>query len=155
MTIATDLDVRPLSPLIGAEIHGVDLSAPLSPPVVADIRWALNTHHVVFFRDQQLTPTQQADFARVPLPVFFREGVHGQHFDAQTLGRAHDPAQASAARGVTFDGGQLALRGPAPIAVHDDGHVARRAARGVGANGLDHDVAAKRKPAFAVLRSLS
>jgi len=64
MTIATDLDVRPLSPLIGAEIHGVDLSAPLSPPVVADIRWALNTHHVVFFRDQQLTPTQQADFAR-------------------------------------------------------------------------------------------
>ena len=28
------------------------------------MRQALNTHHVVFFRDQQLSPAQQADFAR-------------------------------------------------------------------------------------------
>ena len=62
--VATELDVRPLSPLIGAEIHGVDLSRPLAERVVADVRQALNTHHVVFFRDQELTPAQQADFAR-------------------------------------------------------------------------------------------
>jgi taurine dioxygenase len=64
MTIATELDVRPLSPIIGAEIHGLDLSRPLSEQAVADVRAALNTHHVIFFRDQSLTPDQQADFAR-------------------------------------------------------------------------------------------
>ena len=64
MTVATELDIRPLSPIIGAEIHGLDLSRPLSEQVVADVRAALNTHHVIFFRDQDLSPTQQADFAR-------------------------------------------------------------------------------------------
>ncbi len=64
MAVATDLDIRPLSPLIGAEIAGLDLSRPLGEPVVGAVRQALNHHHVVFFRDQQLTPGQQADFAR-------------------------------------------------------------------------------------------
>ena len=50
--------------MIGAEIHGVDLSRPLSEPAVAEVRQALNTHHVVFFRDQEPLPAQQADFAR-------------------------------------------------------------------------------------------
>jgi len=64
MTVSAELDIRPLSPLIGAEIGGLDLSRPLGPSVVADVRRALNTHHVIFFRDQELTPAQQADFAR-------------------------------------------------------------------------------------------
>jgi taurine dioxygenase len=63
MEVATQVDVRPLSPLIGAEIHGVDLAAPLPPPVVAEVRAALNRHHVIFFRDQELTPAQQVAFA--------------------------------------------------------------------------------------------
>jgi alpha-ketoglutarate-dependent taurine dioxygenase len=62
-TATTGLDVRPLSPLIGAEIHGLDLSAPLGPATVAAVRAALNTHHVVFFRDQELTPEAQVAFA--------------------------------------------------------------------------------------------
>src|SRR6516162_9585068 len=61
--VATVLDVRPLSPLIGAEIHGLDLSATLDPAVVAQVRATLNTHHVIFFRDQELTPGQQVAFA--------------------------------------------------------------------------------------------
>ena len=61
---STELDVRPLSPLIGAEIHGVDLSRPLDDATVAAVRATLNTYHVVFFRDQELTHEQQADFAR-------------------------------------------------------------------------------------------
>lgn len=64
MTISTSIDIRPASPLIGAEIHGVDLSRELAPGVVEGIRAALNEHHVLFFRDQSLTPEQQADFAR-------------------------------------------------------------------------------------------
>ncbi len=64
MTVTTALDIRPLSPIIGAEIHGIDLSRPLPASTVAEVRAALNTHHVVFFRDQELAPAQQADFAR-------------------------------------------------------------------------------------------
>ena len=49
VTLATSLSVHPLSPNIGAEVRGVDLSAPLAPAVVAAVRDALNTHHVIFF----------------------------------------------------------------------------------------------------------
>jgi len=58
------LDVRPLSPLIGAEIAGLDLAVPLGPDTVAAVRQVLNERHVVFFRHQSLTPVEQADFAR-------------------------------------------------------------------------------------------
>jgi alpha-ketoglutarate-dependent taurine dioxygenase len=58
------IEVRPLSPIIGAELHGVDLTRPLDDATVADIRHALNTHHVVFFRDQHLTDDQLAAFGR-------------------------------------------------------------------------------------------
>ncbi|MGP0032594.1 MAG: TauD/TfdA dioxygenase family protein [Acidimicrobiales bacterium] len=64
MALATGLSVHPVSPTIGAEIRDIDLSVPLDPPVVAAVRDALNTHHVIFFREQSLSPEQQADFAR-------------------------------------------------------------------------------------------
>ena len=64
MTLATGLRVHPLSPTIGAEIEGIDLSVPLAPETVAAVRQALNAHHVIFFRDQSLTPQQQAGFGR-------------------------------------------------------------------------------------------
>jgi alpha-ketoglutarate-dependent taurine dioxygenase len=60
----TDIEIRPLSPVIGAEILGPDLSAPLGDDTVAAVRAALNEHHVVFFRHQELSPEQQAAFAR-------------------------------------------------------------------------------------------
>jgi len=63
MVTVSDLDIRPLSPYIGAEIHGVDLSRPLGDTLVAGVRDALNRHHVVFFRDQELTPDEQEAFA--------------------------------------------------------------------------------------------
>ncbi len=63
MTVTAELDVRPLSPLIGAEIGGLDLAVPLGDDVVAAVRQALNTHHVIFFRDQDLSPERQEAFA--------------------------------------------------------------------------------------------
>jgi taurine dioxygenase len=63
MTVGAALDVRPLSPLIGAEVRSIDLSAPLGAETVAAVRAALNQHHVVFFRDQVLTPDAQVAFA--------------------------------------------------------------------------------------------
>jgi alpha-ketoglutarate-dependent taurine dioxygenase len=64
VTLATSVSVHPISPSIGAEIAGVDISVPLSSDVVTAIRDALNTHHVIFFRDQSLSAEQQAEFAR-------------------------------------------------------------------------------------------
>lgn len=61
---STSVEVRPLSPNIGAEIRGVDLSQPLGDQAVVAVREALNHHHVVFFRDQDLNPDTQAAFAR-------------------------------------------------------------------------------------------
>src|ERR1700733_13677773 len=64
MAGGTRLGIVPISPVIGAEISGVDLSVPLDPGVVALVRAALSTHLVIFFRDQELTPDQQAAFGR-------------------------------------------------------------------------------------------
>ncbi len=63
MTVAASLDVRPISPNIGAEIVGLDLASPLSSEVIGLVREALCTHHVIFFRQQSLSPKEQADFA--------------------------------------------------------------------------------------------
>jgi alpha-ketoglutarate-dependent sulfate ester dioxygenase len=58
------IDVRPLAVHIGAEIHGVDLTRPLAPEEVQDIRAALLRWKVVFFRGQHLDHQQHINFAR-------------------------------------------------------------------------------------------
>jgi taurine dioxygenase len=57
------IEVRPLGGVIGAEIHGVDLSRPLDDGTVEQLRDALLDHLVIFFRDQDLTDEQHRDFA--------------------------------------------------------------------------------------------
>jgi len=58
------LEVRPLSPAIGAEVFGADLAQDLDDEVVREIRDALLEHCVVFFREQRLTEAQHKAFAR-------------------------------------------------------------------------------------------
>jgi taurine dioxygenase len=73
MATAT-MTVQPLTASIGAEVTGVDLSAPLSDATVAGIRQALLDHLVLFFRDQNLSVDQQLHFAEhfgeIDLPLF-------------------------------------------------------------------------------------
>ncbi len=57
------IQVQPLSPALGAEISGVDLSQDLDPAVFAEIESAFHQHLVVFFRDQNLSPAQEVAFA--------------------------------------------------------------------------------------------
>ena len=64
MSTITQLDIRPMSGHTGAEILGVDLSQPLDPAVVAEIRATLLEWKVVFFRDQDLTQEQHIAFGR-------------------------------------------------------------------------------------------
>jgi taurine dioxygenase len=57
--IKVDASIGP----VGAIIDGVDLSGKLSKREVVEIHHAWLEHHVVFFRNQDLSPTQQAEFA--------------------------------------------------------------------------------------------
>ena len=72
----TNIEVSPLSPVIGAEIHGVDLSHPLDDATFEDIHDALIRHHVIFLSDQRISPADHIAFARrfgeieSPHPVF-------------------------------------------------------------------------------------
>jgi alpha-ketoglutarate-dependent taurine dioxygenase len=56
------LDVRPLTPVVGAVAGGVDLRTPLEPEVVQAIQSAVLEHGVVFFREQDLSREQMLDF---------------------------------------------------------------------------------------------
>ncbi len=58
------IEIEPLSPTIGAIIHGVDLSEPMSDSRFAEIHEAWMQHLVVFFRGQTLTPEQHLTFGR-------------------------------------------------------------------------------------------
>ena len=59
-TIAVDK----LTPLIGAEIAGIDIGTPLSHRQLDEIKRALADNLVIFFRDQRLTPEQHLAFGR-------------------------------------------------------------------------------------------
>jgi taurine dioxygenase len=58
------IDVRKLTPTIGAEIHGVDLSRTLGNQQYEDIHQALVENLVIFFRDHTISVDQQKDFGR-------------------------------------------------------------------------------------------
>lgn len=57
------LTITPLSPALGAQISGIDLSVEINAEQRDAIEQALLKHQVLFFRDQPLTPAQQARFA--------------------------------------------------------------------------------------------
>lgn len=58
------LDVRPMTPAIGAEIFGVDLGSEDIGANIPAIRAALLKYGVIFFRDQQMSQEQNIAFAR-------------------------------------------------------------------------------------------
>ncbi len=59
-----ELDVRPLSGTIGAEIRGLNLKAPLDAATVDSIRRTLHRYRVVFFPGAHLGPDEHIAFAR-------------------------------------------------------------------------------------------
>ena len=58
------IEVRKLTPTIGAEIFGVDLAKPLGNQQFQEVHDALMDNLVVFFRDQTMTIDQHKDFGR-------------------------------------------------------------------------------------------
>ncbi|MBO2458373.1 TauD/TfdA dioxygenase family protein [Actinomadura violacea] len=89
------LRISPLTPHIGAEIGGVDLTRPLTGELAAELRQALLEWKVVFFRDQRgFTPDHHLALAAVwgspeANPFFPKAGTAGVSRlakDAQAIG---------------------------------------------------------------------
>jgi taurine dioxygenase len=62
MSARGTLEIRPLSPAVGAVIDNVDLNAPLDDGTFAAIEQAFFDHCVLVFRDQHLAPDAQFEF---------------------------------------------------------------------------------------------
>lgn len=60
---------RPLSPALGVEITGVDLSQPLTPEVAQSLLDLYRHHHLLLLRDQQLDEDAQLRFAELFGPI--------------------------------------------------------------------------------------
>jgi taurine dioxygenase len=72
--------IRSIAGALGAELHGIDLSADLPDSTIAAIRQALLDHLVIFFRDQDLPPDRFATRARrfgTPIEYPFVKGIEG------------------------------------------------------------------------------
>jgi taurine dioxygenase len=101
---ATALQVRRLAGHIGAEISAIDLSQPLHEDDVAQIRAALHTHKVVFFRDQHLDHAGHLTLARRFGQPTRRPGAkHGVHPAGYPMILAIDPEAEDARYGRDFE----------------------------------------------------
>ena len=58
------LQIQPFSPAIGARVSGVRLAGGIDDATRDALMAALLEHHVLFFEDQPITPTEQRDLAR-------------------------------------------------------------------------------------------
>jgi taurine dioxygenase len=79
------ISVRPLSPVIGAEIEGLDLRLDLTADEIGDLRRAYAEHHVLVFRDQAIS---EENHHRVAALL----GFTAEPGRRQVTVRPHDPA---------------------------------------------------------------
>lgn len=71
------MQIKRLAGALGAEIHGVDLSKPLSDSSFAAIRDAFHDYQVIFFREQTLSPEAHKVFGRRFGPLNIHPYVQG------------------------------------------------------------------------------
>ncbi|HZZ89533.1 MAG TPA: TauD/TfdA family dioxygenase, partial [Caulobacteraceae bacterium] len=73
----TTLTVTPLTPRIGAEVSGIDLTRPVGATDAAALKQALADHLVLFFRDQRIDHEQHKAFGRLFGDLAFHSAVPG------------------------------------------------------------------------------
>lgn len=78
---AARLHIDPVTPALGAELSGVDLSQPVSPELAAEIHRVLMDRLVVWFRDQPIHPTTVLNLARAMGPLAERHPLYTTHPD--------------------------------------------------------------------------
>jgi taurine dioxygenase len=87
------IEIEPISPIIGCEISGVDLTKPLSIFTIETLRNALLDYGVIFIRDQDISPAQQMTLAQAfgePDVYPFVDGLPGYPFVTPILKLAHE-----------------------------------------------------------------
>jgi taurine dioxygenase len=84
-------EARPLSPFIGAELHGIDLRQAQSADAIVDVRQALLDYKVIFFRDQDITRAQHIAFARAFGELEIHPATPKDQADPEVLRIAHGP----------------------------------------------------------------
>jgi len=77
------ITVTLVSPKIGAEIGGLDLTRPLSPLQVSELHQAFTEHQVIFFRDQKIGFDDQIRLASEFGPL-------GRHVGVSTISKTTD-----------------------------------------------------------------
>jgi len=65
MDLSNGIELRPLSPAIGAEVGGLDLSRPLDRRTASEFLRAWHVHAALLFRDQDLSIEDQVRFGSV------------------------------------------------------------------------------------------
>ena len=87
----SSMSISPMTGVLGAEIAGVDLSEELSDETIAAIRSALLEHHVLVFRDQDLSMERQLAFGRRFGPLDTHPFVHGNERHPEILDVVTEP----------------------------------------------------------------
>jgi taurine dioxygenase len=89
-TAFTEFEARQMSPAIGAELIGADLTKP-TDTLVSEVRAALLRYQVVFFRDQDITRAQHLAFARKFGELEIHPATPKEQPDREVLRIAHGP----------------------------------------------------------------
>lgn len=71
------MKITPMADVLGADINGIDVAAPMSDDDFELLQHAIWRHGVVAIRDQKLTPAQQLAFARRFGEVHYHPHVKG------------------------------------------------------------------------------
>ena len=80
------LALKKLTDHIGVEITGVDASRGVDAETAAELRKALDKHFVVLLRNQQITPEQEVEYARIYGQPESTAGYGGTVADASSAG---------------------------------------------------------------------
>ncbi len=85
------IEIRPITGNIGAEIHGVNIAANPSDEIIAQVRQALLDHCVIFFRDQEFNVEQHKQFSRRFGEIFLHPNHQGLTRDPGVVDNVRDP----------------------------------------------------------------
>jgi taurine dioxygenase len=108
-------ETRPVSPILGVEIVGVDLRKPFEPGFAEAMWQELDRHHLLLFRDQDISPEDQVRMVTIFGPIS-KQGAaeRAGHGDVSYISNAHPEGRGGEGE-LFFHSDQASL--PKPVRV--------------------------------------